>query len=368
MTKQCDLKGQQKLFFLNQNRAASCCKAYGESLSNFATIDDITQHWSSEHLAMTLGTEVQSCTVCWQTESQGHLSYRQTKRPPAQDTIDLYLDNACNQMCSYCSAKFSSTWATSLTQHGAFTGISAKTKTNMQGTQGSTDLDHWLEQIQSYIQQQPANSVKIKLAGGEPLMQIKQLQTLVDFAGDRIGQIMVNTNLNPPNNKFLLWLLRRVPAHKLCFDISLDAAPKFNHVPRAGFQIDKFLENLDLVRRSGVEFKFLCVISVLNIFALPEYVHWIEQHGYTAEYFPLFNPDCLDARLLPNQFKQQIDQSALPALAQDVLKAEQLKVDLKLFEQYNYLKQYFNRTAIDPVTTSNQHWNQYWQWLTERYQ
>jgi hypothetical protein len=40
-------------------------------------------------------------------------------------------------------------------------------------------------------------------------------------------------------------------------------------------------------------------------------------------------------------------------------------VDLKLFEQYNYLKQYFDRTNVDYL--QNTKFASYWNWLTERY-
>jgi hypothetical protein len=50
----------------------------------------------------------------------------------------------------------------------------------------------------------------------------------------------------------------------------------------------------------------------------------------------------------------------------EILNSDHKMVDLKLFEQYNYLKQYFTRTGIDPATTPNTLFNEYWIWLSNR--
>lgn len=368
MNKSCDLKGHQKLFFLNQGTAASCCKAYSESLADYNTIDQLIDKWHSENVQLEAGNQVPSCEVCWQHENKGQLSYRLLPRGTSHNFIELFIDNACNQMCSYCSPKFSSTWQNNILEHGNFDNVSRTVKQNFGLVATSDHSQHWLDQIHQYIQAQPANSVTVKLAGGEPLMQIRQLQTLIDFNIDRVRQLRINTNLNPPSNKFLLWLLQRVPAHRLFFDISLDATPEFNHVPRAGFDAQQFLDNLSLIQQQGIEYCLLGVVSVLNIFDLPNFVAWAKQHRHPLQLLPLNNPDCLDARLLPDQFKSQIDCQDLPKLVQEILQPGQSIVDIKLFEQYNYLKQYFVRCQLDPDLTNNQPWSQYWQWLKERYQ
>jgi hypothetical protein len=198
-------------------------------------------------------------------------------------------------------------------------------------------------------------------------MQIKQLEKLVEFNNDRIKKLQITTNLNPPNNKFLTWLLDHVPANRLMFDISLDATPEFNHVPRAGFDQHKFLANLELIQKYQVPHRFLSVVSVLNIFDLANFSNWVKLNQYEVVWGVLNNPACLDARLMPTQFKQQIDSTGLPDLLQDILQPTKISVDIKLFEQYNYLKEYFRRTHINPAQTSNRLFGEYWNWLTERF-
>jgi sulfatase maturation enzyme AslB (radical SAM superfamily) len=367
LTKSCDLKGRQKLFFLQLGTTASCCKAYSEPLTAYNDLNQLIEHWNQESEQLTQGTEVASCNVCWQNETKGHQSYRQLKIGGTGEQIELYIDNACNQMCSYCSPKFSSTWQNNITKHGMFFGVSKTVRENFEIKSSIVDYKFWIDQIHQHIQQQPSNTVSVKLLGGEPLMQIKHLQKLLEFNSSRIKQLRINTNLNPSNNKFLIWLLNHVPIDKLCFDISLDATPEFNHVPRAGFDQYKFLENLALVKERQVPYKLLSVVSVLNIFDLLNFFNWTKLNQHSVECYPLNNPDCLDARLIPNQFKQQIDPTGLPNLVQDILKPSDISVDIKLFEQYNYLTEYFRRTHIDPAQTSNPLFGEYWNWLTERF-
>ena len=367
MTKSCSLKGRQKLFFLQLGTATSCCRAYSESLTNYTDVAQLTTHWNQEREQLDQGTEIASCNVCWKDEAQGNISFRQLHVERTNNQIELYFDNLCNHMCSYCSPKFSSEWENSIIKDGVFSKVSRSTNQNFEINPRTVDYQYWTDQIHQYIQQQPINTVSVKLLGGEPLMQIKHLQKLVEFNSSRIKQLQINTNLNPPNNKFLTWLLDHVPSDRLMFDISLDATPQFNHIPRAGFDQHKFLANLELIQQKQIPYKVLSVVSVLSIFDSQNFLNWAQLNQHKVAWGVLNNPDCLDARLIPDQFKHQIDPTGLPELVQDILRPSKISVDIKLFEQYNYLTEYFRRTHIDPTQTSNPLFGEYWKWLTERF-
>lgn len=367
MTKSCALKGRQRLFFLQLGTAASCCKAYSESLSVYSTVDKLTELWKQESTALDQGQEITSCTYCWQRESQGQQSYRQLKVTEVADQIELYLDNTCNQMCSYCSPKFSSTWENSIAEHGMFDNISEAAKYNLKINTTQTQHQYWIDQIHQHIQQLPDHSVTLKLLGGEPLMQIRHLQKLVELDNNKIRQLRITTNLNPPSNKFLVWILQHVPAKRLHFDISLDATPEFNHVPRAGFDRSKFVENLQLIQSHCVSYKFLSVVSVLSIFDLHNFLTWGQTNQHRIELLPLNNPECLDPMLLPQEFKSHVDPTGLPGFVQDILQSGTTVVDSKLKEQYNYLLEYFKRTHIDPTTVANELFVQYWDFLSRKF-
>ena len=189
---------------------------------------------------------------------------------------------------------------------------------------------------------------------------------MLEFNIDHVQQLRINTNLNPPTNKFLIWLLQQVPSDRLFFDISIDATLAFNHVSRAGFDADKFSANLKLVRESGVQYSFLAVANVLSIFDIENMITWCRIDNHPLQILPLNNPACLDARWLPNHFKDQLRFDSMPDLISDILEPNEA-VDIKLFEQYNYLSQYFSRTNIDPTQTSNHGFGLYWQWLENKF-
>lgn len=365
--KSCGLKGRQKLFFLHLGTAASCCKAYSDPLSSFDNIKQLTDSWDHQRELLQHGHEIPSCNFCWQRESQGQQSYRHLKVKEAVNQIELYLDNTCNQMCGYCGPKFSSTWENSISKHGLFRNVSQDANENLKVLPVTVDTQYWLDQVHQYIQQQPDNTVYLKLLGGEPLMQIKHLEKLLSFNSNKIRQLRINTNLNPPNNKFLLWLLENVPVNQMFFDVSLDATPEFNHVPRAGFDQQRFLENLELLQQHRVRYKFLSVVSVLNIFGLTQFLDWGKNNNHTIELLPINNPECLDPKFIPNSFKDQINPNGLPIFVQDILKSCNTTVDTKLHEQYNYLLEYFERTQINPVHAPNTMFVSYWKYLTDRF-
>jgi hypothetical protein len=68
------------------------------------------------------------------------------------------------------------------------------------------------------------------------------------------------------------------------------------------------------------------------------------------------------------EFRQKILNSSdqLPESVVKILSYPKEPVDLELFEQYNYLNQYFSRAGIDPNNTNNQLFTEYWKWLSNK--
>lgn len=365
MTKSCDLKGQQKLFFLHLDQATSCCRANPIGLDHNLPLSHYLEHWQSEHQQLAQGIEVESCQHCWQDEHRGATSYRQRLGHVNTDHVEIFASNLCNQMCSYCSPKFSSQWQDSIEQQGKFQDISATANSNLEIALGNNKTDYWIDQLAQYLSRCSDNSVSVKLLGGEPLMQKQNLQQLLELNSERVSKLVINTNLNPPSNRFLNWVLEQFPWDKLQFEISLDASPEYNAVPRAGFDCNRFYHNLELLKQHQIDFVFLSVVSVLSVFDIENFQSWLETNQYTARFFGLNNPDCLDPKYLPNEVKESLWKDSLPNVVKESLVQSNTTVDLKLFEQYNYLKQYFDRTNVDCM--QNAKFASYWNWLTERY-
>ena len=270
-------------------------------------------------------------------------------------------------MCSYCSPKYSSLWEESIQTQGTFQNISSTAKNNLTVTQPVTDVAYWVEQIQDYIQTCDDDSVSLRLLGGEPLMQQRNLEKLLGLNSNKIKTLALHTNLNPPTNKFLTWMLDNIDIAKLKITISLDATPAYNHVPRAGFDQTRFLSNLELLQNKNVNFNFNSVLSVLSIFDLENFIAWQDCNNFKIDFTKLHNPDCLDPQYVPLKFRERIWQTIKhlnldPVIVETLTQPDDL-VDLKLFEQYNYLTQYFERSNIDPAQVNNALFVEYWTWL-----
>jgi organic radical activating enzyme len=366
-SKACSLKGNQKVFYLQINQVASCCRAHSDAVDNTRTVDSYIEQWQQESQKLVDGIELAGCEVCWRDEDQGKISYRQQFSLFDTNTIELYISNLCNHMCSYCSPKYSSLWEESIQTRGVFRNVSSTAKNNLIVNQTSADIGYWLEQIQDYICTCDDNSVSLRLLGGEPLMQQRNLEKLLSLNSNKIKTLALHTNLNPPTNKFLIWILDNIDIAKLKITISLDATPDYNHIPRAGFEQTRFRSNLALLQDKNVNFNFNSVVSVLSIFDLENFITWQARNNFKIVFTKLNNPDCLDPKYIPSKFRQEIWQkighlNLDPIIIETLTQPDDL-VDLKLVEQYNYLTQYFERSNIDPGRVNNALFVEYWAWL-----
>lgn len=364
-SKACNLKGVQQVFLLNQQKATSCCRADPVPIGDLS-ISDLIGTWDSEAQELAQGHQLNGCRVCWTKEANGLTSYRQLHADPQPIQIELDLSNLCNHMCSYCSSKFSSKWQRSIQQHGPFNQISKTAIINLEPVPQTSNSDAWLDQIQQHIANHEPNSVVLTLVGGEPLMQHHALEKTISMLQPNVKQLIITTNLNPPSSKFFDQLLTTWPTDKLTFNVSIDAVPEFNHVPRAGFDQQRFERNFAKLQESGVKFNFLCTVSVLNIFDLDAFLSKYTQIKIMIN--QLHNPSCLEIGTIPYEQRQQL-LSKLPNAAPSWIRTElaqsAVNLDLKLREQYNYLNQYFSRT--NTVIPDNMKFWQYWNLLQQRF-
>jgi organic radical activating enzyme len=321
--------------------------------------------WAQEKQQLDQGVEIENCQVCWKDEAAGRVSYRQQNATSTVNFIELYLNNVCNHMCSYCSPKFSSTWEESIKTQGHFNNISNSARRNLEINNLTVDNTYWTDQIEDYIGSQPDNSITLKLLGGEPLMQQRNLERLLSLNNNKIKTLCVHTNLNPPSNKFLIWLLETFPKEKLQIEISIDASPDYNHVVRGGFDKDRFLENLSLLKKYKITYKLTPVISVLSIFDTVNFVKWNAKEGHPVKYHRVSNPECLQPTLIPLEFRQEILKYLVTPgpLFQDILTDTTQPNPARLLEQYNYLTEYFKRVNIDTCTIDNSLFQTWWTWL-----
>ena len=367
-SKVCWLKSGQKYFNLHINQVYSCCSSYPEPFDS--SVDQLVVKWKQEQQDLAQGIQLPGCEMCWKKEQQGLISLRLLQgQTPLTERIELNLSNLCNHQCSYCSPKLSSKWEESISEFGLFSNVRSAINKNFELQKHKLDQDK-LQQIQNYILQQKDNSVDLVITGGEPLMQKANLELLLGLVSQKVKNLHVITNLNPPTNKFLLWLLDNIDSKKIKFAVSLDATPEFNHIPRSGFDQQRFLKNFEILQKADAQVYFLSTVSALGIFDAVNFSRWLQRNKITdINFHKVNNPVCLSPELIPFDFRQRILEAnqSLSPIVQEVLVYQQPTVDLNLFEQYNYLKQYFSRTGINPMNTTNKLFGEYWSWLEGKF-
>jgi organic radical activating enzyme len=368
-SKSCSLKGNQKLFILQNNQASSCCRAEQLLLDSTKSVEFYINQWNQEKQLLDQGIELSGCNSCWQQEHQGQQSYRQ-QNTFENNTIEIFLSNLCNQMCSYCSPKYSSEWQYAI-QKNPFRNISNTAKRNLELVTTDNQSDYWINQLIDYVNSCDDDSVIIKLLGGEPLMQIRNLEVFKKFNLIKIKHFEIVTNLNAPNSKFLHWLVESFDRTKLKIKISIDATPEYNYVPRAKFDCNRFHENLIFLQKKQIDFELLSVLSVLSVFDLKNYLQWIHKNQFKMQMYSLTNPDCLEVQTVPLSTRQEILNSIElfepTRVIRESLLDDKVVVDLKLFEQYNYLIQYFQQTNINPLEITSAEFKKYWTNLENKF-
>jgi hypothetical protein len=100
-------------------------------------------------------------------------------------------------------------------------------------------------------------------------------------------------------------------------------------------------------------------------------VAWGKSNQYTMNFLKINAPDCLDPIWLPSHVVDQIAQEFgdvdPPEIFKELHQNPQKMVDLKSFEQYNYLSQYFSRTGIVPADINNVIFQDYWSWISKKF-
>ena len=152
-SRSCHFKGGQKVFLFDIQKADSCCRA---DLTDLTPTQDVNYHialWEEESKLLDQGVKISSCEYCWRDEDQGKTSYRLNYIDQAKNhVIELKLSNSCNQMCSYCEPRFSSTWNQSITEHGTFDNISKTARDRLKPfIPIQQDNSEYINQINSYI-------------------------------------------------------------------------------------------------------------------------------------------------------------------------------------------------------------------------
>jgi sulfatase maturation enzyme AslB (radical SAM superfamily) len=234
-----------------------------------------------------------ACEACSRNESNNVPSYRTmfnnivTAGKGIQFVVIRH-SNLCNLKCRYCGPHFSSQWVVELK-------LPAPQEVDLMALKGQllTDDLHWMY-----------------FTGGEPLINSVHwalLQELIDSGKSSRISLMYNTNLTTIKYKNIniidLW--KKFKSVKI--QCSIDAIGEPLEYIRSGAEWVDIENNLQqLIARANqtnIEVTLSPVISILNLWFLPELLSYAEKNNLSIDPIVLSGPDYLALDVIPDELK-----------------------------------------------------------------
>jgi hypothetical protein len=227
------------------------------------------------------------CGVCEMHEAKGGKSHRLLWNEREQgeevrlESLEIYMGNLCNLACISCNSHNSSKW---IAEEKKIFGESFKNK------QDDIDIDLTYFLVKDLK--------RIKLAGGEVTIMphhIKLLEQLIDFGvSENITLVYVVNNTADPTQFEKYW--NKFKAVE--FICSVDGIGEVSDYVRYHSNWKEINTNIQKAIDMGISVSFNCVVSVLNVFHLPEIIEWADGN---ILFRLLTNPNMLSINVLPEQ-------------------------------------------------------------------
>jgi len=202
--------------------------------------------------------------------------------------VDLRWSNACNQACVYCSADYSSKWASELGK---------KVPHNQQS----------IDRVKEYVFSNIKNLTNVYLAGGEPLL-MKQNQEFLQllYKENPDVTLRVNTNLSKTDTKIFDQLCQFKNVH---WTISVETIEQEYEYIRYHGNWQDFLSNLNIIKKLPHRISFNMLYFILNYKSIFDCVEYFQKQGFHNNSFvigPLFTPLYLNILNLPKHIVDEL--------------------------------------------------------------
>lgn len=297
--------------FYNESIKQSDGTAYHASVHSFETV------YNSDYMLKLRqdfrdGKKPEPCVRCWYEEKDGTQSKRQLLkyRFPKysfytnyeQDDIknlvfaSVELGTACNFKCRICSSDYSSAIAEEVLSHDTI----ADKKSHP--VYKSLVSGNWIKKqdavLWNSLSDANSNIMYFDFAGGEPLLSSRHydiLKTII--SAGRAGKVSLRYNTNSsifPEKYVDLWKSFK----HVSVDISIDNLGSRFEFERSGGNWQQTLNNLDKfykIKTANLEINLHLVISILNVYYLPEICNWVQLQPFTNRHFStLYDPSYLN--------------------------------------------------------------------------
>lgn len=317
---------------LKHEGKVSACWRYPDKLGNY-TENSLTQIWNGDQLkelrrAILNNEQPIGCRSCWDMESSGTTSTRQTCQQTFNEASEEYVrqnlnddysydisniksvevrfDNICNLMCRFCSPDYSSVWEQAVKKDSALSD-----KMKEYGTYRKADYHVKLtdEIIDEVTLNLAPHLDEIMIAGGEPLYHEKHYKFLEQLqpVAHRL-RLSYNTNLNTLQYKGKSILDLWQNFKRLWIRISIDADPSCYTYVRSGGTLSKVEDNIaklnaNLTNASISATLTTCLYNITRLVDIIDYFNSLDVYFHTSlvQY-----PKALNIKLLPKHLKEKV--------------------------------------------------------------
>ena len=285
---------------------------------------DAMQQLRSDFLA---GEKPAGCSACWDEESAGIRSFRQTylddrrisSRPDPNDltpttpvALDLKLSNACNLKCRICGPVASSLWLNEELKH-ASEGSATQTYLDQnkryflsnkitKDLHSSDELRRWAPHIES-----------LEMTGGEPMLAPENreiIEAITEHGRPEQVTLTLTTNGAVIDERVMAALPR---FGEVVISLSIDDIGRrleYQRMPAKWAEVDENLDRYKALASPTCQVFTNATISTLNVWYLPEYLAWIHERFPNGEIQPnlnlVHNPRHYCIQVLPAPLKDVV--------------------------------------------------------------
>ena len=312
----------QKFWFLGvdieKQETQSCCTATPakvdiEWINNHPGQLFNTSELKSDRELLLAGTRVPSCTVCWKAEDRGVISRRhRTNRQLRTHTninstpavLNILIGSDCNLTCSYCCKQFSSSWTADIVNNGEYQ-VSDPNRYSM------TQKDKVIYKLsQKEILKSDGRSIlldeigllsaeTIDITGGEPFLNLDLFNLVSKLSFSESLKIFTGLGVNTQRLTNEIEKIKEIP--NIMLVVSAENIGSYYEFNRYGNSYINFLNNLEIIKKSGIPFKFAATLSNITLFGLIDFINEFQEHDIT---FNLCNdPNFLSINVLDDESK-----------------------------------------------------------------
>lgn len=303
---------------------------------------------------------------CWPLEDKGAVSPRIWQNGQVKTHVDVHtqpeileikLNDNCNLTCSYCCKEFSSAWRRDLLQNGNYqVGVTdaryqltnrdkVMIKVSQNEVKNTTKFELLISEIKSFA----PGLKELVITGGEPLLD-NQLFDVLDAVSNSSAVINIYTGLGVDIKRFQRMLNKIKSMPTAMISVSAECTNEFYEFNRYGSKWHDFVNKIELLKKSKIEFRFSTAITNLTVFGLTRFIKhfqdyriglvFVNQPNMMAPYVLDYESKqqiLKDIELLPGKYSTQITQSILATPS-----------DIQKKQISNFFKEYVYRRNLDP--------------------